>query len=49
MESSVLTEMIAVIRAERERRASLLRDEDPDAAYDNGCPWIGRSSTNSAL
>ena len=37
MESGILKEMIAVIRAEQLRRASLLTDEDPNFAYDQ---WL---------
>jgi hypothetical protein len=37
MESGIWKEMISVIRTEEQRRALLLRDEDPEAAYDQ---WL---------
>jgi hypothetical protein len=37
METGILKEVIAVIRAEQQRRASLLTDEDPNFAYDH---WL---------
>jgi hypothetical protein len=37
MDTKILKDMITVIRTEQERRASLLRDEDPDFAYDK---WL---------
>ncbi|HVF58654.1 MAG TPA: hypothetical protein VNJ70_02405 [Thermoanaerobaculia bacterium] len=39
MEPRVLKEIIAVIRTEQDRRESLLRDMDPEVAYDQ---WIFR-------
>jgi len=37
MKTGILKEVIAVIRAEQQRRASLLTDEDPNFAYDH---WL---------
>jgi len=37
MKPAILKEMIAVIRAEQQRRASLLTEEDPNFAYDQ---WL---------
>ena len=37
METRIFKEMISVIRAEQQRRASLLTDEDPNFAYDQ---WL---------
>jgi hypothetical protein len=37
METVILKEMIGVIRAEQQRRASLLADQDPNFAYDQ---WV---------